>query len=213
MCSGKVGGGRSLEESELVARARGGDAAAYEEMVRRYQQVAFRTAYLITRDAQEAEEVAQDAFVRAYQALPRFAPGRPFRPWLLRIVANLAINARQARLRRRGLLQRWWAQPGREEPAPSPEAAAVTEERRSELLEAVRMLKPWEQTAIYVHFFLELPEREAATVLGCRPGTVKSRVHRASRHLRDVIERHFPALVERGERSARAPGPGGERSL
>lgn len=185
--------------------------AAYEEIVRRYQDIAFRTAYLITRDPEEAEEVAQDAFVRAYRALPRFMVGRSLRPWLLRIVANLAVNARQARLRRGGLLRRWWMLSRRQQRSPSPEATAVMDERRSEILEALKMLKPWEQTAIYVRFFLELPEREAATVLGCRPGTVKSRVHRASKHLREVIEQHFPALIEeRGGRAPEASGSAGE---
>jgi RNA polymerase sigma-70 factor, ECF subfamily len=80
--------GRPLEEDELVARAQAGDVEAYEALVQRTQAIAFRTAYLVTGNAADAEEAAQDAFVKAHRALGRFRRGSPFRPWLLRIVAN-----------------------------------------------------------------------------------------------------------------------------
>ncbi len=89
-----------LEESELVERARGGDAAAYETLVRRYEALAFRVAFVILSDAGEAEDAAQEAFLKAWQALPRFRGGAPVRPWLLRIVANEARNRRTAAGRR-----------------------------------------------------------------------------------------------------------------
>ena len=88
------------EESALVERARRGDHAAYRALVRRYEQLAFRTAYLVVGSAADAEDVAQDAFVKAYQALGRFRAGAPFRPWLLRIVANEARNRRRSSRRR-----------------------------------------------------------------------------------------------------------------
>jgi len=77
--------GRPLEETELVERARVGDAHAYEELVRMHQQVAMRTAWLVTRNAAEAEDAVQEAFVKAYRALRRFREGAAFRPWLLAI--------------------------------------------------------------------------------------------------------------------------------
>ncbi|HCO03013.1 MAG TPA: hypothetical protein DIT48_06580, partial [Actinobacteria bacterium] len=82
---------RPLEDHELVERARRGDVHAYEELVRRYQRLALRTAAVITgRD--DAPDAAQEAFVKAYRSLDRFREGAAFRPWLLRIVANEAIN-------------------------------------------------------------------------------------------------------------------------
>src|SRR5579859_5935590 len=90
----------TLEESELVERARGGEAAAYEMLVRRYQALAFRVAFVLLGDAAEAEDAAQEAFLKAWQALPRFRAGAPLRPWLLRIVANEARNRRSAAARR-----------------------------------------------------------------------------------------------------------------
>lgn len=76
------------DEAAAVERALAGDREAFGALVERHQEVAFRAAYLIVRDAQAAEDVAQEAFVRAYRELPRFRVGEPFRPWLLRIVQN-----------------------------------------------------------------------------------------------------------------------------
>ena len=75
----------------MIDRARAGDVGAYETLVRRYQDVALRTAYLVAPEADAADAV-QDAFLKAYAALPRFRSGSPLRPWRLRIVANEARN-------------------------------------------------------------------------------------------------------------------------
>ena len=95
--------GRPPPDTELVVRAKRGDAAAYEELVRRNQGIAFRTAYVVVGNEADAQEVAQDAFVKAYRALGRFRTGSPFRPWLLRIVTNEARNRRRAAGRRQAL--------------------------------------------------------------------------------------------------------------
>src|SRR5262245_50641215 len=100
------GGGRPLDERELVARAQRGDADAYEELVRAYQGIAFRTAYVLAGNAADAEEAAQDGFVKAYRALWRCRAGAPFKPWLLRIVANESRNRRRSAGRRTGLALR-----------------------------------------------------------------------------------------------------------
>ena len=97
---------RPRDESELVERARRGDENAYEELVRAHQGIAFRTAYLVVGSAAEAEEAAQEGFVKAYRALGRFRPGSPFRPWLLQIVANEARNRRRSEGRRAALALR-----------------------------------------------------------------------------------------------------------
>src|SRR5260370_33159650 len=95
--------GRPEEDTELFTRAQRGSTAAYEEIVQRYQQLAFRTAFVITRSAAEAEEAAQDAFVKAYRALGSFRTGAEPRPWLLRIVANEARNRVRSASRRQRL--------------------------------------------------------------------------------------------------------------
>lgn len=185
------------DDTTAVAAAAEGDHAAFGALVERYQQVAFRAAWLITRDAQDAEDVAQEAFVRAYRQLHTFRPGEPFRPWLLRIVQNQALNTVRSRNRRSGLLGRFAAVAPRTAPAPHEEVAAAAES--SQLLAAISRLSPDDQKVLHLRYFLDLPQREIATALGRPPGTVKSRLHRAGARLRDVVERDFPHLKERGD--------------
>jgi len=183
--------GRPLDEQELVVRAQRGDADAYEELVRRYQGIAFRTAYVLAGSAVDAEEAAQDAFVKAYRALWRFRAGSPFRPWLLRIVANEARNRRRSAGRRTALALRA-AQVPSGEAAPSPEAALLDAERRGQLIVALDRLAEPDREAIACRYFLDLSEAETAAALGIRRGTVKSRLSRALERLRTELEREEP---------------------
>ena len=98
--------GRPLDDDELVARARDGDDAAFGSLVTRYGQMAFRVAWLITRDRGEAEDAVQEAFVKAWRAMPRFRADAPFRPWMLRIVSNEARNRARSTRRRDALALR-----------------------------------------------------------------------------------------------------------
>ena len=180
--------GRPLDETELVERARRGDAGAYEELVHRHQAIAFRTAYVIARSAADAEEAAQDGFVKAYRALGRFRRGAPFRPWLLRIVANEARNRRRAAGRRSELALRAAAAESSGGAAPSPEASLLGGETRGELLAAVERLPDEQRLAVVCRYFLDLSEEETAAALACRPGTVKSRVSRGLERLRAELE-------------------------
>jgi RNA polymerase sigma-70 factor (ECF subfamily) len=183
--------GRPLEDerridAELIERARGGEIVAYEELVRRYQAVAVRTAHLIAPDG-DAEDATQEAFVKAYAALGRFRPDAPFRPWLLRIVANEARNRRRSATRRTGLALRAVEDRRPDDAAPSPESAVLAGERRSTLVNAVNALRDEDREVIAVRYFLDLSEAEAATTLGIPRGTVKSRLSRALGRLRDQI--------------------------
>ena len=179
-------------EQRLVLLAQRGDQQAFGQLVTRYQQVAFRAAYLVVRESATAEDVAQEGFVRAYQGLSRFRPSEPFRPWLLRIVTNLALNEVRARTRRGGLLERLgWATARSEPPA---DRAALAGEGQQELWDAVNELGVEDRVVLYLRYFLELPEREIAFAIGKAPGTVKSRLSRASERLRGVIEARYPSL-------------------
>jgi RNA polymerase sigma factor (sigma-70 family) len=180
--------GRPEADSELFARAQRGDTAAYEEIVHRYQQLAFRTAYVITGSAVEAEDAAQDAFVKAYRALDRFRLGADPRPWLLRIVANEARNRVRASGRRQGLEMRLAEGFRQGDAAPSPEAAAVAAEDRSRLLALVNSLPEDDRLVIASRYFLELSGTETASALGIAEGTVKSRLSRALAKLRSRLE-------------------------
>jgi RNA polymerase sigma-70 factor (ECF subfamily) len=179
---------RPPHDSELVARAKRGELDAYEEIVRRHQQIAFRTAWVITGSAADAEEAAQDAFVKAHAALPRFRDGAPLRPWLLTIVANEARNRARAAGRRERLALRVAEERRPGGAVPSPEAALLDSERRAELLAALARLSQADREAIACRYFLDLSEEETAATLGCARGTVKSRLARALGRLRERIE-------------------------
>ncbi|MGH2680092.1 MAG: RNA polymerase sigma factor [Actinomycetota bacterium] len=179
--------GRPLEDAELARRAREGDDDAYEELVKRYGPIAFRVAWLVTRDRGEAEDAVQEAFVKAYYALPRFRPDAPFRPWLLRIVANEARNRARSRRRREGLVLRA-AAVSDGDAAPSPEAAALALEDRETLVTALNALPGPDREVIGYRFLLGLSESETAEMLDVRLGTVKSRLSRAMVRLRAVLE-------------------------
>ena len=174
-------------ETDVVARAQRGDHDAYELLMREHQHVAFRVAYAIVGGAADAEDVTQDAFVKAYNALPRFRTGAPFRPWLLRIVANEARNRRRTLGRRAGLAGRAADEAASADPARSPEADLVDSERRDELFAAVGRLKDDERVAVVARYFLGLTDEETAAALGVRKGAVKMRVFRALEHLRSEL--------------------------
>ena len=170
---------------ELVERAKLGDQDAYGELVRAHQGIAFRTAYLVAGSAAEAEDAAQEGFVKAYRALGRFRSGSPFRPWLLQIVANAARNRRRSSGRRAALALRVGDEGSSGGAAPSPEGALLAGEEREGLLAAVNALREEERLVIACRYFLELSEEETAAALDIRLGTVKSRTSRALEHLRE----------------------------
>ncbi len=183
-----------MVESELISRARQGDNEAWEALVREYQQPVFRLAYLFMGDADEAEDVTQEAFIRAFRALASFDETRSLRPWLLSIAANLARNRRRSIGRYLAALGRM----GRREP----ELIGFIGERSAQqwesqtLWQAVRRLSHDDQQIIYLRYFLDFSEAETAKALEVAPGTVKSRLHRAMSRLRGVVDREFPALRE-----------------
>jgi RNA polymerase sigma-70 factor (ECF subfamily) len=169
-------------ESDLVERARRGQADAYAELVRLHRDAAFRTAYLITGSAADAEESAQDGFVKAYRALATFRAGAPFRPWLLRIVANDARNRRRSRGRREAFALRLVsdAEHAGDEP--------MRTDERADLLRALAVLRREEQLAIVAKYLIGLTDEECATALDAPLGTVKSWISRGLAHLRRELE-------------------------
>jgi RNA polymerase sigma-70 factor (ECF subfamily) len=143
--------------------------------------VAFRAAYLLTRNAAEAEDACQDAFIKAHRALGHFRPGAPFRPWLLRIVTNEAKNRLRSASRRERLeLQ---AARSTETMAPATEDIAISHEMGRRLLAALDRLPRRDREVVAYRYLLDLSVSETATALAMPPGTVKSRLARALRRL------------------------------
>ncbi|MGE5140822.1 MAG: RNA polymerase sigma factor [Rudaea sp.] len=185
-----------VDEQTLIARARRGDSQAYEVLVRQYETPAFRAAWLITRDEHEAADVTQEAFVRAFRSLRSFKLGRPFRPWLLQIVTNQALNQIKARERRTRMTERYAEQAATARSQPSPEQSAAEREQSERLFDAVCKLSPEDQGLISLRYFLELSEDEVAQAFKIPRGTVKSRLHRTLSRLREIIRREYPDLAE-----------------
>lgn len=183
-----------MSETDLIRRARQGDGAAWEALVQAHQQAVFRLAYLFLGDADQAEDVAQEAFIRAYHALDRFDTTRPLRPWLLSIAANLSRNQRRSAGRYLAAMRRAF------QDSPSAaidiEASAVQNWEARSLWQAVRRLSFEDQRVIYFRYFIDLSVDETAAALGVAEGTVKSRLHRALKRLREVIDREYPSLKE-----------------
>jgi RNA polymerase sigma-70 factor (ECF subfamily) len=181
-------------EAELIACAQEGDREAYAELVRRYQDVAVATAFLVLRERQDAEDAVQEAFTNAFLALRRFRPDGSFRAWLLRIVANEARTIRGAARRRAELASRASSPPSIS-PAPSAEAGAMAQERREALLRALLELPESDRLVVTYRYFFDLGEAEMAEVLGVARGTIKSRLSRALAHLRPILRGFGPLVV------------------
>jgi RNA polymerase sigma-70 factor (ECF subfamily) len=178
--------GRPPPERELVRRARAGDGRAFEELVGPHWETAVRLAYLITGSRSDAEDVAQEALLKAWRALGRFRSSRPFRPWLLRIVANEARNRRRASGRRARLELRAAGEPLSGGAAPSPETIAVAADEARRVLAELDELPEQARLVLGCRYLLDLTETETAAALGIRRGTVKSRTSRALDALREL---------------------------
>lgn len=193
--------GQPLDDAELIERAKEGDTSSYEQLVRRYQDVAIRTAHLIAGSA-EAEDAAQEAFIKAFYALKRFRAGAPFRPWLLKIVGNEARNRRKSSKRRLELLNQISGGTSGGA-APSPEAATLQRESDDEVFAAVLRLTHKDQLLIGCRYFLELSEEETAHLLRIPKGTVKSRSSRALGRLREELTESTSSSTAKREGAGR----------
>jgi RNA polymerase sigma-70 factor, ECF subfamily len=188
------------DESFLIARARRGDPSAFEEIVRLYQRRVYGVALRIVRAHDVADDVTQEAFLRAWRSLDRFELGRPFGPWVCRIAANLAVNhVRSPRAREEGLPD------GHAETrtnAPGPLGALLDAEGATVLERAMGQL-PQEQRAVLVlRVVEELSYAEIAETLGISPGTVMSRLFRARERLAQALSPYLGAAAQRRKAGA-----------
>ncbi len=183
-----TGVGATDEDAHVVARVVAGDLDAFEVLVTRWQQVAYRTALALGAGA-EAEDIVQEAFLKAFQNLAGFRSGCSFQPWLLQIVANETKNLRRSRHRRQRLefrLTALFLSDGHiagEDPC----AAVLRDERERLLWKTLQELPDKYRLVLTCRYLLELSEAETAQVLGWRHGSVKSRTSRALAKLRALL--------------------------
>lgn len=182
-----------VDESDLIVRCQTGDRAAFEELFYLYRDDVFRFSYLVVRDATLAQDVVQEAFFKVFRSIEKFQFRSSFKSWLYRVVVNEAITI----LRRRKLKEDLDPDPDAsrvytgEAPARQwqPEEAALDSEERDLLRGAVGQLDPIHRTVVVLKYFHDFSDSEIAAVVGCPPGTVKSRLHRARELLRHSMSR------------------------
>ncbi|NUT31976.1 MAG: RNA polymerase sigma factor [Hamadaea sp.] len=174
------------DEAAAVRRAADGDESAYEELVAHNRALARRTAVLLGA-GDDADDVVKEALVKAYRRLDTFRGESTFRSWLLTIVANETRNLHRSRQRRAGLLARAAAISDSPDERDNAVDAALTGERRAELVAALRQLSPADRDVIVYRYLLDLSEAETAAILDRPRGTVKSRASRALAKLRTQL--------------------------
>jgi RNA polymerase sigma-70 factor, ECF subfamily len=184
--SGRKEGVEPGDEAALVVAAQGGDASAFTEIVRRYQRVVYRVAYGLTRHTSDADDLSQETFVRAYQALGRFRVGEPLQPWLSRIAVNLAYSLFRRRKRRPETALEPLVEAGEQWAAAGDDPSEETSqrERSAQLDAAFAELTPEHQAVLVLRVVQDLSYDEIATALGIPPGTVMSRLSRARAELK-----------------------------
>lgn len=187
--SAAAGDSGSMDEPTLVRRAQAGDRTAFGAIVRAHQAAALRLATIICGDSTEAYDIVQDSFVKAFHALPDVRSTESLRPWLMRIVANHAKNARRSRARRDARVDRQIRL--RVDDPPTTDDIVLTAVAAERLCGAVGRLSDDDRHVIACRYFAGLSEAETASTLGVAKGTVKSRTARALGRLRAELGDDF----------------------
>jgi RNA polymerase sigma-70 factor (ECF subfamily) len=181
---------RGAEAAELVARAKAGDVAAFDDLVRKYRPRVYALALHLTGQASDADDITQDAFLKAYHKLPEFEGRSEFFTWIYRITLHRALNARRDRKRRQTV------------PLDDPRLVAAIEvdsdgdpcraaqlrDRYRALLEALDQLSPLLQTTVVLTTLQGLSHKEAAVVLDTTEGTIAWRIHEARRKMKSYLD-------------------------
>lgn len=177
-------------EQAVVQLACVGDRAAFGTLVRLYQRRAYAAAYGLTGNREDALELAQEAFVRAWRAMGRFDTQMPFYPWLYRIIRNLSLNHLKKKRRRGEQSLSAMVDNGYDviDDEPGPRGCAEHGDLQAEIREAMSALSEDQQEILRMRHFLEMSYVEIAQALGIPQGTVMSRLHAARKNLKRVIE-------------------------
>ncbi len=184
------------DERDLLRRAQRGDEMAFAELVRNYQTAVFNVAFRMFGRRQDAEDAAQEAFLRAYRALSRFDVSRPFAPWIKRITTNLCLNWLESeRVRPQitavDLAREAEELPGMDkwaQPTATPEQVMVQQEQSTWLRQAILQLPPRYRAVIEYRHFQELPYDDIATTMARPLSSVKSDLFRARKMLAEMLK-------------------------
>lgn len=176
-----------MDDLHAIRRMKDGDISGLEFLVARYQVRAVRVAFLITHDEPLAEDIVQETFLRLFRKIERFDPERPFEPYLLRSVANAALNAATRRKEHvsldgdLGVVEQLLAQ------AAAVESEVEQHQLKRQIISALEALEPRQRAAVVQRYYLEMSEKEMAVALGAPLGTVKWLLNAARARLRDLL--------------------------
>ena len=172
-----------MTEDQAVLRCQHGERDAFRYLVERYQDIVFGTAYNMTRNRALAEELAQEAFLSAWKGIRSFRRGRPFKPWLMRIL----VNAVMAHRRRRTVETTPIEGSDLESDAEHPEDLAESRSEQQALQRAIGELSPDHRQVVVLRYFADMTVPEVSRASGLTEGTVKSRLYRAHQALRQQL--------------------------
>jgi len=182
------------EEDEMVRRARKGDLAAYDELVRRYQQRIYATVYHMTSNHEDANDLAQEAFIKAYQALKTFKGGSSFYTWVYRIAVNKTLNFLKQRKHRTAMSLNDLDFSAENDPdlvalisEKTPRRDAMLSELQKKLNEAMQHLSEPHRMVVTLHDVQGLAHEEIAEIMECNVGTVRSRLFYARQQLQGYL--------------------------
>lgn len=182
------------EEDALVRRAKKGDLAAYDELVRRYQQRIYATVYHMTANHEDANDLAQEAFIKAYQALKSFKGGSSFYTWVYRIAVNKTLNFLKQRKNRTAMSLNDLDFSAENDPdlvalisEKTPRRDAVLSELQEKLNEAMLQLSEPHRLVVTLHDVQGLAHEEIAEIMECNVGTVRSRLFYARQQLQGYL--------------------------
>ena len=168
-----------IDEQDAVRRCQMGDREAFHPIVERYGNLLMGTVYLMTRDRAVSEELVQETFVRAWQGIATFRLGQPLKPWLVRIAVNQALNAKARR--------EVPAEPLSRTDGGGMDPGFGRADDRDEVRRALGQLSADHRRVVVLRYFVDISTREVANALGVREGTVKSRLNRALKQLREAL--------------------------
>ena len=177
-----------FDTESLIRRCQRGDRLAIEVLIRRHQNYVYRLCYLVMRNEQDAEDMTQETFIRAFRALPRYEirEGTSFEAWLYRI----SVNACRSRMRRRWYQVLPWPEPAPQmvaEPEKQPDWLAMQGEQRDHILAAIDTLSDKHRLVVILRYYAGLSNEEIAQTLDIPSGTVRSRLHVARERLRELL--------------------------
>ena len=175
------------DQENIIARARRGDAGAFEQLVETYREQVYRIALRMCSNAADADEAAQEAFLAAWKGLPNFRGDSQFSTWLYQLTTHAAIDL--MRREKRQIAADDITEVSAADPAPSPQQQAEQSEQREIVRDAILQLAPEQREVVVLRFMEELSYEEIGAVLKLPSGTVKSRLNRAKAQLKDILSK------------------------